>query len=98
MKDETKAEKRISSVETGEDNEDGSKPSAASIVEQADAAAERLEKANAERLALLEREEQILAKRKLGGETSGPTTAGKKELSPVEYKDQYLLTGKIPEE
>ena len=96
MKDETKAIKAIekSAGDTGE----GDSPSASELVKQADAAAERMEKANAERKAIIEREEELVARKALGGKSEGPTQPAQKEpMSDKEYKDYFLKHGKPPE-
>ena len=58
--------------ETDESNAGGEgDDSGATLAEKTDAASERMEKANAEKKALIEREEELYAKQKLGGKSSG---------------------------
>lgn len=89
MNEEKKAE-RIIEKKAGEDTDAGNQPDASSIVERADAAAERLEKANEERRALLEREEKIMARKALGGDSTISKPEPKKEETPAEFKARFL--------
>lgn len=59
------------------------------MIDEAIKAAERLEKANSERKLLIEREEALEARRRLGGET-GASPVEKKEETPLEYKNRIL--------
>ena len=54
---------------TAADKEKGDKPKASPYVDQAHAAAERMEKANEKREELLGREEEIVARRLLAGQS-----------------------------
>jgi len=94
--DEEKKAERVIEKKAVDDIDDGDKPSASSIVERADAAAERLEKASAEYKALIRRQEELMAKQALGGISSGP---GKKEPpkeeTPAEFKEKFLK-GEVP--
>ena len=73
------------------DPDTGNNSETNSLVERADAAAERLETANKERKALLDREEQIMARKTLGGQSEGPRQPEKpKELTDKEFKDKFL--------
>jgi|TARA_Y100000310_G_scaffold172751_1_gene172880 hypothetical protein len=66
-----------------------------SMIEEARKAAERMEKANAERKLLIEREEKLTARRILGGQTSaGGATPVAAEETPVEYAKR-VMAGKV---
>lgn len=70
--------------------------STGSMIEQAQQAAERLEKANKERAELLRREEEMEARRRLGGQTdAGQAPVVKKELTPREYA-QMAMRNQVP--
>lgn len=98
MKNETKPEKEIEKTEADEDTKKGDKPEAATIVERAEQAAERMEKANEERKNILKREEENLAKQALGGKSRGPSEESKKPMTDKEFKDYIVKHGKPPEE
>lgn len=77
--------------DTAGDIDEGDKPETASIVDDANSAAERLEKANTEKKKLLDREEALMAKKALGGRSeAGALLPEKKEETPQEYKDKIL--------
>jgi len=94
--DEEKKAERVIEKKAAEDSDDGDKPSASSIVERADAAAERLAKENERIEANIRRQEELMAKQALGGVSSGP---GKKEPpredTPAEIKEKFLR-GELP--
>lgn len=94
MNEEKKAE-RIIEKKAGEDSEAGDKSETNSLIERADAAAERLEKANAEKKALLDREEAIMAKQALGGRSEINKPEKPKELTDREFKEKFLK-GELP--
>jgi hypothetical protein len=62
------------------------------LVLKANEAAERLERANQERKLILDREEQLEARKRLGGET-GLSPQVQKIETPKEYKDRILKGG-----
>ena len=65
------------------------------LIDDANKSAERLEKANAEHKALLEREEKLFALRKLGGRSeAGQAPEIIKEETPREYANK-LMNGLI---
>ncbi len=75
-----------------------SQKSDSSLIDEANKAAERLEKANKEKAVLLEKEEQLMAKRALGGNSSGLIQTEKpKPLTPKEYAKQ-LSKGVVPQD
>jgi len=67
------------------DSGEGSKPEATTLVDEANAAAERLEKANERKAELLRQEEELAAKRALGGRSDAGQN---KEVSEEEKKKQ----------
>lgn len=89
MNEEKKAERAIEK-KAAEDIGDGNKPKASSVIEQANEAADRLERANQKREELLKKEEALLAKRVLGGKSEGKEEEKPKEETPQEYKDKVL--------
>lgn len=64
------------------------------LITQANASAERLEKANTELKTLLEKQETILANERLGGRSLAGTPSLKKEESPKEYAQRIMRGGK----
>jgi len=81
--------------ETNEESEDatepedkGDKPTTPKVIVDANAAAERLEKANEERAKLLGREEELVARKYLGGGSEAGQPVEKKEETPKEYKER----------
>ena len=80
MEEETKEETKE------EPKEEGSK----SMIDKANEAAERLEKANEAQAALLKQQQEIEARRTLGGQSeAGTTPAAPKELTDVEYAEAF---------
>lgn len=98
MKDETKAKKAIEKAGADGDSDEGGKQSAASIVERAEQAAERMEKAQEEYAKLVARNEEITAKQRLGGKSDAGVQPEKSddELSDKEYMEK-VLSGDIKE-
>lgn len=80
-----------------ENKDDGSKPKPVKAIDELNAATERLEKANAEKKVLLDREDDNIARRTLDGETEAGGTTEKKEETPKEYKDR-ILRGEVKDE
>ena len=75
---------------TGEEQAASETASPKNIVDEANDAAARIEKANAERKLLLDREEQLLARRALGGRTDGGSVPQPpKELTPQEWANAF---------
>jgi len=87
-------EEQTTTTDTGA----GDKPEGTSLIEGANASAERIEKANAEQKALLDRQEELMARQRLGGNSN----AGKKEEEPVEdTPEEYVkkvMNGEIGNE
>ena len=86
--DETKekTEEKESEESTG-DTEEGNKPEIYKPIDDANLAAKRMEDANKEKKALLDREEELATKRVLGGVTEGQAPV-KKEETAIEYRDR----------
>lgn len=71
---------------TDENTNDGNKRETTSLIEQANAAAKRLEEANKKKEELLKQEQEIEARRVLGGVTEGGKIEQKKDETPAEYR------------
>ncbi len=96
--EETNEEKgNEESEETEVEPGEGNKYETTSLIADADAAAERLEKANERKAELLAREENLEARKKLSGESEAgqKKPEPKPEPTPEEFADSYL-EGKIP--
>ena len=89
MNDEKKAE-RIIEKTAGADDEAGNKSSANSIVERADASAERLAKENERYEANIRRQEELMAKQTLGGRSEYVKPEPKKELAGKELINEFM--------
>jgi len=77
------------------DNDEGSKSPTASLLDNANAAAERLEKANEEHSKIIAKQEELMARQRLGGTANAGTTGDeKKEESPAEYAKK-VMEGKL---
>lgn len=75
--------------ESADNTGEGDKPEADSKIERANAAAERMEKANAEKTKLLNREEDLIAQRRLGGEIDAGKPAAKAKETDEEYTERF---------
>ena len=94
--DENKKAEGIIEKKADGDTETGDKFSTSSLVEQADAAAERLARENDRKEALLRREEELMARKALGGISEGPAQPEPpKEETPKEFKDKFMK-GELP--
>lgn len=93
--DEEKKAERIIEKKAGDDSDSGDKSSANSIVERADAAAERLAKENERLEANIRRQEELMAKQTLGGRSEISKPEKPKELTDREFKEKFLK-GEIP--
>jgi len=85
---ETTEEKKPEGT-TGTEDE-GSQPKAVTLIDQANSASERLEKANERKAELLRQEEELMAKRALGGNSEAGQSVEKKEETALEYKDKVM--------
>ena len=90
-------EEKKESVEEEKDIAPKSDWSAA--IERAEAAAERMEKANQESLRILEQQQELHARKLLGGRSeAGESNEQKKEETPAEYRariEKEMREGKI---
>lgn len=82
MLDEEKKAQEIQKQTEGQTE----KKATTSIIEEANRAAERLEAANKEKERLLQKEEELLAEKRLGGQTEAGVYPQKREESPSEYR------------
>jgi len=67
---------------------DGDKPQEVGLIDKANSAAERLEKANKKQEELILRQEEITAKQMLSGRADAGQTSEKKEETDKEYSDR----------
>ena len=89
--DEQEEQKEEEQETTTENSTERSEPKANVKLKDVNAAAERMEAANAERKEILDREEAIAAERKLGGMSeAGQEPVKPKEETPEEYKDRVM--------
>lgn len=98
-KDEKKEEEGKKPEAPEEDSGDGDNSKTHSLIEQANSAAERLEKANKVQEELIRKEEELQARRRLGGETTG-NQKPEKEIDPKERAKKYadsVMKGKLPD-
>jgi len=72
------------------DADEGSKPEAVTLVDQANSAAERLEEANKRKAELLRQEEELMAKKTLGGMSEAGQAPVKKEETAKEYMNKVM--------
>ncbi len=84
-----KTEEKKPEESTG-DSEEGNKPEVYKPIDDANLAAKRMEDANKERKALLDREEELAANRHLAGESEAGQPSEKKEETDKEYKDRIM--------
>jgi len=78
-------------------NSEGDKSERFELVDRANEAAERLERANKRKEELLEKEEKLVATRMLGGKSeAGQQEEKEPEKTPQEFANDYL-NGKISE-
>ena len=89
MDEEKKTEGNIENT-TGTNSDAWDKSSANSIVERADAAAERLAKENERLEANIRRQEELMAKQALGGRSTIEPPKKPAELTATEFKDKFL--------
>ncbi len=89
--DEQKTTQGQAETRTGEDSPNGIQPQAASIIETANAAAQRLASENDRLERNISALQEIEAYKKLGGTTEGrPKEEEKKEETPQEYKERVM--------
>ena len=86
-----KEEKTIKKEEPAIDSPgDGDKSETISELDRADQIAERQARENDRREAILKREENLAARKAIGGETEAGKPEKKKEETPKEYKDRVM--------
>ena len=68
----------------------GDNPQAQTILEQANAIRQGLERENQRYEENLRRHEELVAKRALGGMSDGPTPEGKREETAKEFKEKFM--------
>lgn len=97
MVDEKEKTEENQKETTDENTDAGDQPksSTPSIIEQANAAAERLAKENERMAELIRRQEEIVARDRIGGNSSGDSSEKKEEDDPAEYAKKALM-GQIP--
>lgn len=96
MTSETQTDSGVEQKETSKGAGDGSQSKEISLVESANLAAERLEKANKRAEELVKEQQKLATREILGGRTAGaPQIATKVEESPQEYA-RRALRGEIP--
>lgn len=92
MTDEKKEVPDPKKEEPKDDNADGVQPETSPLVDGAIKAAERLEAANKRTEELVRRQEQILARRALGGESDAGTAPKKTQEQEIEEQAKQLVT------
>ena len=75
---------------TSENTGEGDKSQSTRLIDDTNLAAKRLEDANAERARLLQREEELEARRRLGGVSEAGQETKPKEETPKEYADRIM--------
>lgn len=86
--DEQKKTEETTTENTEGDNDEGDKYEGVTLIDDANAAAERLEEANKKQEMLLKKQEAILARQALGGQTEAGQSPEKKEETDKEYSDR----------
>ena len=89
-------EKEKLQTDATDNKEEGDKSESTKLIEHANEAAERLEKANAKQEELLIKQEELMAKQALGGRTEGGIL--KEKDKPISDKDyaKMFRDGEIP--
>ena len=85
-----KEEKQEEEPKPTEDSGDGDKPTTTPLIDIANAAAERMEKANVETAKLLQRQEELEQRRALGGRAEAGQEPQKKEETDEEYTARFM--------
>jgi len=89
MDEETQTKKEEQTTSEGLD--EGDKSESTRLIDDANIAAKRLEEANKERKALIEREEQLEARRALGGSgEAGQEKPKEKPIDDVEFAKNFI--------
>lgn len=95
MVDEEKQTEENKSENTENNQDRGSEQESSDPVKQANAAAERMEKANQKTQENIKKLQEMEARNILGGKSERQQVEQKKELDPVEYSKR-ALKGEIP--
>ena len=88
--DEKKANEEKKPESSTSNADEGGKPEVYKPIDDANLAAKRMEDANKEKKELLDREEQMIAKRALGGTAEAGQTTEIKEETPQEYAKKVM--------
>jgi len=75
---------------TAKNFNEGNKSSTTPVIDAANKAAERLEQANAEQKEILARQEMLMAKNALGGQSEAGKSEEKTEETPAEYAKKVM--------
>lgn len=95
--DEEKTQTEDTKVKSNENNNEGVQPKTVTELDRADQIAERLKRENDRREELISREENLAARKAIGGVAeAGQETPKPKEETPSEYKDR-VMSGKHEE-
>jgi len=88
--DEKKTNEEKKPEDTVDDTDKGDKPETTTLFEKTDAATKRLEEANAKTEELLNRQEELYMKQKLGGGSeAGQNPVKPKEETDEEYTERF---------
>lgn len=82
---------------TESSSDEGNKYETTPLIDIANAAAERMEKANQETERLLDRQEELMMKRALGGRSAAGTAPKKPKISDEEYVNA-AIANQLPDE
>ena len=95
MTENNTPEQQAPIVQPAQPQAEGKKPVVSGLIDNANEAAERLERANAIKKELLEREEKLHALKMLGGQSEAGVVPPKpKEETPEEYAEK-LMKGEV---
>ena len=87
---DVKDPKDVGEEKTTDSKDDGAKYETTPVIERAREEREKMEAANTKREELLNREEQIMAKRELGGRAEAGGQPAEKEETPEEKSKRYI--------
>jgi len=86
-----KEEEEVESEERPEgESGEGDKPKGTELIDDANLAAKRMEEANKIKKELLDREEELMARKALSGRAEAGTSEVKKEETPAEYSKRVM--------
>ena len=95
VEQEKTQEEKVGEEVTAQAQDDGVKPETVSELDRADQIAERQKRENDRREALLVREENLEARKRVGGDTSAGQAVAKKKEDTDEEFEQKLRDGKV---